>query len=587
MCLPADSPVSENVGFEPSVISWDSLSVANLHPANAWDVFSGHCPRLFNGFEIGSPGYDPWKNHNVIYRRSKPTKIRITAHGSLENYICDNVLNDVEYCIADVATINDEIENLCDHCPKAPTIESHFTDFCGDTAKYSIVSTSLSHLGRNKNPHGSCKSVLPNKFYQQSSSSDSDSNCETMEASAFSQIVLQPPNSILGVALECKKDTYPQKIDLTIGAYRDDNGRPQVLPVVRKAETLLINDPSSNHEYLAQDGLPEFCQAAQVLMFGEESLPISEGRVHTIQGISGTGSIRLAAEFIGSLMTDRICYIPSATWPAHPTILEAARVQQGTYRYLDITGCGLDFDGLVEDLNTFPPNSIVLFHSCAHNPSGVDPTNDQWNVILEVVKARNFLPFFDNAYQGFVSGCPETDAYAVRLFAAAGLEMIVACSFAKNFGLYGERAGCLHFVVADKSTIPAVASQLRVISRSLYSTCPAFGARIVASILNDPQLKEEWKDQCRGMAQRLNGVRNSLFDALVARRVKGTWDHINKQRGMFSYTGIPAWAVQRLRDEYHIYMLSNGRISLAGLNSSNIDRFAEALAVILGQAEPA
>lgn len=196
-----------------------------------------------------------------------------------------------------------------------------------------------------------------------------------------------------------------------------------------------------------------------------------------------------------------------------------------------------------------------------------------------------FSLFFDNAYQGFVSGDPHKDAFAVRLFAEAGFEMFVACSFAKNFGLYGERVGALHVVVSDASRISAISSQLRVIARSLYSTCPAHGARIVATVLGDPVRKLAWEEQCAVMANRLNAVRQQLYDALVRQNVKGTWSHVIKQRGMFSYTGIPASAVARLKAEFHIYMLSNGRISLAGLNENNVERFVDAIRVIMGDNE--
>ena len=213
----------------------------------------------------------------------------------------------------------------------------------------------------------------------------------------------------------------------------------------------------------------------------------------------------------------------------------------------------------------------------------MDPTDDQWRDIMAVCRNKQLLPWFDNAYQGFVSGDPEVDAFAVRLFVASGFEAIVCCSFAKNFGLYGERCGCLHFVAQSPALLPPIASQLRAISRTIYSTCPAHGARIVATILGDPARKAQWERDCRAMAERLNGVRRKLFDELTARNVKGDWKHVIEQRGMFSYTGIDAGTVSRLKNEFHIYMLGNGRISLAGLTSDNVGRFVDALADILGR----
>jgi aspartate/tyrosine/aromatic aminotransferase len=223
-----------------------------------------------------------------------------------------------------------------------------------------------------------------------------------------------------------------------------------------------------------------------------------------------------------------------------------------------------------------------VFHNCAHNPSGIDPSEDQWRQILDVSLRRRFLPFFDNAYQGFVSGDPNKDAFAVRTFAEAGMEMLVACSFAKNFGLYGERVGALHFVTSNSEHVPRIASQMRVISRSLYSTCPCYGARIVSLILNDKDRKRAWESECAEMANRIYSVRSMLYDALVQYGAKGDWKHVKSQRGMFSYTGISADIVERLKTEYHIYMLSNGRISLAGLNAKNIPRFAAAIANCVG-----
>jgi aspartate/tyrosine/aromatic aminotransferase len=399
--------------------------------------------------------------------------------------------------------------------------------------------------------------------------------------SVFDTIPTAPPNSILGLALECKKDTFPNKIDLTIGAYRDESGKPVVLPVVREAEKMIF-DAHTDHEYLAQDGLPEFNRGSQILMFGEDSSLIREGKVLTFQALSGTGSLRLGAELLGKFLSSKTCYYPEVTWPNHPTILDECHISKGTYRYLDGTGCNLNFAGLIEDLLSFPDGSVVLFHNCAHNPTGVDPTDDQWREILRVCISKNFLPFFDNAYQGFVSGDVHVDAFAVRLFADAGLPMIVACSFAKNFGLYGERAGALHIVCDRKESLENIASQLRVISRSIYSTCPSYGARIVATVLGNPRMKADWEAQCKAMADRLNSVRKALFDALIRLNVKGTWNHVITQRGMFSYTGIPADVVARLKSDYHIYMLGNGRISLAGLNMSNVERFAEALLTIMG-----
>eukprot|EP01038_Epipyxis_sp_PR26KG_P008424 gene8424-11392_t len=394
----------------------------------------------------------------------------------------------------------------------------------------------------------------------------------------FASVTAVPPNTILGLALACKNDPFPNKINLTIGAYRNDQGQPVVLDCVRKAEAF-IQSQNFDHEYLVQDGNPEFLRSSKELMFGDScQLP-----VYSIQCVAGTGALRLGVDLIKSIFPNKKCYIPAVTWPNHPVILDSAGVARSLYRYLDDSGCSLNINGLLEDLENCPPESVILFHACAHNPSGVDPTDADWLQIRDVVVRRNLLPFFDNAYQGFVSGDPEVDAFAVRLFAKSGINMIVACSFSKNFGLYGERLGVLHVVTSNQVEAENICTNLRALARALYSTCPTYGSRIVAKILNDEELKEEWHRECSSMANRINSIRIQLHNKLVEERVVGEWSHIAKQRGMFSYSGISRDAVIRLRTEFHIYMLEDGRISLAGLNSSNLDNFVNAIVSVVGR----
>jgi len=276
------------------------------------------------------------------------------------------------------------------------------------------------------------------------------------------------------------------------------------------------------------------------------------------------------------------CYLPNITWENHKSILSELRVEFEIYRYADASGLHLDFDGLLEDIRKAEEGSIVLLHMCAHNPTGIDPTDEQWRQLLNVVQERNLLPFFDAAYQGFVTGNPDTDAYSVRLFADAGCEMLVASSFSKNFGLYGQRAGALHVVSRSAACLPAIASQLRVVARALYSTCPAQGARIVGTVLSNPAMKALWKSECYEMAVRLSEVRTALLEELIAQNVKGDWSHLATQKGMFSFSGINPATVKRLKEEHHIYLIGNGRISLAGLNTSNVSIFVNALKAILG-----
>lgn len=353
------------------------------------------------------------------------------------------------------------------------------------------------------------------------------------------------------------------------------------LTVLPPADT--ANKPFNTTEYLPQDGDPSFTYHSKILLFGEEHKVIKEHRTHTIQGVSGTGSLYIGFNFLKKNFPGIKCIIPNISWENHKTILGELGIEYSTYRYADSSGLHLDFDGFLEDVRQADEGTVVLIHMCAHNPTGIDPTTDQWGQLLEVIKERNHLPFFDAAYQGFVTGNPDVDAYAVRTFADAGCEMLVASSFSKNFGLYGHRAGALHVVSREGMTIPAIASQLRVVARALYSTCPAHGARIVAAVLSDPERKALWKSECFEMATRLSETRATLLEELERQNVKGDWSHLATQKGMFSFSGINPTTVQRLKDEYHIYLIGNGRISLAGLNTTNVTIFVNALREILGE----
>ena len=295
------------------------------------------------------------------------------------------------------------------------------------------------------------------------------------------------------------------------------------------------------------------------------------------------GCLRLGMETLKKITDGKIEFmIPSKTWPNHNSLLNAAGISYTTYRYIDNSGCALDFEGLVEDLRHANPGTAVLLHAVAHNPTGVDPTEEQWKVIIDILQERNLFPFVDCAYHGFVTGSPEKDAFAARLIVSKGMNMLCAYSFSKNFGLYGERVGAVHFVTDTADEAVRIGTVAKAQARVLYSTCPSYGARIVAKILNDPASLAAWENEVTMMAERILGVRQKLYDLVVSKNLKGTWGHVIAQRGMFSYTGIKPDAVKRLKEEYHIYMLGDGRISLAGLNDNNVERFADALVNILG-----
>lgn len=398
--------------------------------------------------------------------------------------------------------------------------------------------------------------------------------------SLFDTLPLAPKDPLFGLMAAYKADTHPKKVDLGVGAYRDDNAKPWILPVVKKAEERVNTDPALNHEYLPIAGLGTFTSASAKLMFGAESPVIKENRVASVQTISGTGAVHLGGLFLAKYFPrpeNQRLYFSNPTWANHGQIFGNVGLPTGTYPYWDPSTKGLNFTGLIEALEAAPESSIILLHACAHNPTGVDPTRDQWIKIAEVVAQKKHFPFFDCAYQGFASGDLKNDAWAVRYFAEAGFEMCVAQSYAKNLGLYGQRAGCFHFVTHTEETKTRIMSQLEILQRSEISNPPAYGAKVASAVLNDEALFMEWEDNLRTMSGRIIEMRERLCNKLVELGTPGDWAHITKQIGMFSFTGLTEPQVRRLKEEFHIYLTNNGRISMAGLNTRNVDYFAEAV----------
>jgi aspartate aminotransferase len=403
----------------------------------------------------------------------------------------------------------------------------------------------------------------------------------TIKMSSF-EVDTAPVDPLFHLSARYKADRFEKKVDLGIGAYRDDNGKPWILPAVKKAERLLFEDPDANHEYLPIAGNAEFCDAAAKLIFGKGGMDLS--RISSVQTLSGTGANHLGAAFLKKYPpngnTSGTIYVPDPTWANHHNIYNHAGLVIKKYPYFDPTTRGLNITGLLDTLSQAVPGDVVLLHACAHNPTGVDPTREQWIKISEVVQSRKLFPFFDSAYQGFASGDLDNDAWAIRYFANLGLEMLVCQSFSKNMGLYGERAGVLHFLATPESQ-DAVLSQLKKIERAEISNPPAYGSRIAARIVGDDVLFEEWKRDLQTMAYRIKDMRHALRSRLVEYGTPGTWDHIVDQIGMFSYTGLTATQVERLVNEFHIYLVSNGRISMAGLNSNNINYVAKAIDTVV------
>ncbi|KAF5365789.1 hypothetical protein D9758_003244 [Tetrapyrgos nigripes] len=376
-------------------------------------------------------------------------------------------------------------------------------------------------------------------------------------------------------------DPFEKKVNLGVGAYRDDNDKPWVLPVVRKAEQILLNTPSLDHEYLPITGLPEFTTAAAKLILGSDSNAIMEGRVTTVQTISGTGANHLGALFLERFypwVGKKEIYLSDPTWANHQAIFKNVGITPINYPYYDPKTIGLDFNGFLNALKNAPNKSIFLIHACAHNPTGVDPSKEQWNAIADMMLEKGHYGFFDCAYQGFASGNLDNDAWAVREFVKRGVNMLVCQSFAKNAGLYGERVGALHVLSSSKEAADRVKSQLSVLQRSEISNPPTYGARIVNLILNDAELFEEWKRDIATMAGRIIDMRQQLYKVLTDElKTPGNWDHIVNQIGMFSFTGITPQQSQALVEKAHIYMTANGRISMTGLNGKNLRYFAGCL----------
>ncbi|KAL2887538.1 Aspartate aminotransferase [Ceratocystis lukuohia] len=392
------------------------------------------------------------------------------------------------------------------------------------------------------------------------------SSAPASDASIFSaELVPQAPeDALFGLMRSYRADTNPKKVDL--------------------AEAILAADPELNHEYAPILGVPAFTSKAAELIIGASSPALAEKRVSSVQTISGTGAVHMGALFLSKFYRgNRQVYISNPTWANHTQIFNNVGLPVLQYPYFDKATRGLDFDGLMKSLSEAPDRSIVLLHPCAHNPTGVDPSQDQWKQISELLKKKNHFPFFDCAYQGFASGDVARDAWAISYFIEQGFDMLIAQSFAKNFGLYGERAGCLHAVASAASLAAGVnvatrvASQLAILQRSEISNPPLYGARIVAVVLNNEALYEEWKDNLRTMSGRIIAMRTALRSKLEELKTPGTWNHITDQIGMFSFTGLSPAQVLRIREESHIYMTNNGRISMAGLNTRNVEYVAQAI----------
>ncbi|MEP6701601.1 MAG: amino acid aminotransferase [Betaproteobacteria bacterium] len=399
-----------------------------------------------------------------------------------------------------------------------------------------------------------------------------------MPTSVFGAIEMAPRDPILGVTEGFVADQNPSKVNLGVGVYNDDSGKLPLLECVRQVEREM-SAKSAAHGYLPIDGIAAYDKAAQTLVFGADSPLIPAGRVVTVQAVGGTGALKVAADFLRKLLPTAKIRISDPSWENHRALFEQAGFTVDTYRYYDAATHGLDFAGMIESIDAMPAGDIIVLHACCHNPTGVDPTDDQWTTIISRVRERGLVPLLDLAYQGFGDGV-EADAGVVRRFAATPGPVLVASSFSKSFSLYGERVGALSIVTADAQESARVLSQVKRTVRGNYSSPPSHGGQIVAAVLASPELRHVWDKELAEMRDRIRAMRRQLVDQLKS-RVNRDFSFVLRQRGMFSYSGLAKKEVQTLREQYSVYAIDTGRICVAALNSRNIEYVAGAIADVL------
>lgn len=407
------------------------------------------------------------------------------------------------------------------------------------------------------------------------------SSCRAWSAaptsSNWAHVPAGPPDPILGIAAQYRACPDPDKINVSVGAYRTADGQPWVLPTVLAAEERLLQQPTNTKEYLPIEGDVEFLRYAMEFAYGTQI--VQERSIAAVQTLSGTGACRVAGAFLAAHHPgNNPIYIPTPTWGNHWKIFAAAGLDTQPYRYFDRTTRSLDIEGLLEDLRAAPDQSIVLLHACAHNPTGCDPTQDEWKAIANLCSEKKHVVLFDSAYQGFASGDPEADAWALRYFVEeTSIPILLAQSFAKNFGLYGERCGTLSVICGSDEERERVVSQLRTVIRPMYSSPPRHGSSIVKTILGDEELRKQYRIECASMADRMLAVRTQLAERL-GKLSTLDWSHLTRQIGMFAFTGhLQPEMCDTLTSKHSIFLTRDGRISLAGLNEDNLERVAQAI----------
>ncbi|MDM7483898.1 MAG: amino acid aminotransferase [Vibrio metschnikovii] len=395
----------------------------------------------------------------------------------------------------------------------------------------------------------------------------------------FEKVVAAPADPILGLTEEFKSDPRTDKINLGVGIYKNEAGQTPVLATVKKAEAALLESEKTK-SYLTIEGTAEYGLAVQKLLFGEQADIISDQRAKTAQAPGGTGALRVAGEFIKRQLGDVKVWISNPTWANHHGVFGAAGLETTEYTYYNAEKKDKDFPAMLADLEQASAGDVVLLHGCCHNPTGIDPTLEEWEILAKLVAEKGLLPLFDFAYQGFAKGVEE-DAAGLRIFAQYNPEILVASSFSKNFGLYNERVGAFTLVAASADVANTAFSQVKAIIRSIYSNPPAHGAAVVTYILQNPALRAEWEAEVAEMRERIQEMRELFVTRLQEIGVNADFSFIERQNGMFSFSGLNKQQVQRLKEEFGIYIVGSGRISVAGMTKNNMSPLCEGIKVVL------
>ena len=397
--------------------------------------------------------------------------------------------------------------------------------------------------------------------------------------SLFAAVELAPRDPILGLNEQFSTDKHPQKVNLGVGVYFNEQGKLPLLECVHQAERMLT-DAASSRGYLPIDGIAAYDRAVQAMVFGADSAVLNAGRVATVQAVGGTGALKVGADFLKKLSPNATVLISDPSWENHRALFTNAGFPVANYAYYDAVNRGVRFNAMLADLQATASGNIVVLHACCHNPTGYDISAEQWAQVIEVCKVRGLVPFLDLAYQGFGDGIAE-DGAVVQQFVSSGLDFLVATSFSKSFSLYGERVGALSVVCGSEDQAMRVLSQLKIAIRTNYSNPPTHGAQVVTTVLQNAELRSIWEGELATMRQRIKQMRQLLLDKLVAAGVTQDFSFIVKQRGMFSYSGLSAPQMQRLRSEFGVYGVDSGRICVAALNTHNIDHVVQAIAKVL------